>query len=191
MIATSARFGQPAIVRREPLHDGRAGVDGQTLPELRRYVAGAMHDPRVRRAAEIICYRAGARDGNRRDEARAIFGWVRQHIRYRRDPTNTEQVHEPQLLLWRVERDGFAAGDCDDQAGLIASLGHSIALPVVWVLAGEEEDALEHIYPALALGESVATREDLLALDTAAPRPRFGQHAPTPHLEVVPALEDF
>lgn len=173
------------------LHIGREGVDGQTLPVMRRYVRAALEDNRVRRAAEMIVHAAGARGGDRRQEAAALFAWTRAHVRYARDPSHVELVHEPQILLYRIDRYGWAAGDCDDQACLIAALGHSIALPVAWVLAGSDERDLQHIYPAMALDETVADREDLLALDTASPRPVFGRHAPAPHLEVVPALEDF
>lgn len=168
------------------LAPGLAGVM-QTLPKMERLVAAAVRDPRVRRATEWVVRDAGG--GDRVAEARAIFDFVRRRVRYTRDPSDVELVHEPQLLLERIQNTGWAAGDCDDHALLIAGMGHSIRLPIAWVLAGPSRQEPEHIYAAMAEpGQGLEPAEGLLALDTAVPTPVFGRHAPARARWAVPAL---
>jgi hypothetical protein len=172
----------------ERLAPGLAGVM-QTLPKMERLVAAAVRDPRVRRATEWVV--RDAKGGDRIAEARAIFNFVLARVRYTRDPSDMEFVQEPQILLERIQNTGWAAGDCDDHALLIAAMGHSIRLTIVWVLAGPSRATPEHIYAAMALpGQDLEAVDALVALDTASPNATFGRHAPAQLVRwAVPALK--
>lgn len=73
-------------------------------------------------------------------EARAVFEWVRDNIRYTRDPEGFELFRKPR----RTVQLGIA--DCDDMSILIGSLlstiGHVILLRVI----GVTSKSPEHIY---------------------------------------------
>ena len=55
-----------------------------------------------------------------RAELQALYEWVRDHIRYRKDPVGTEWVQRPTRTV--AER----AGDCDDMATLLAALAGAL-----------------------------------------------------------------
>ena len=173
------------------LKPGLAGITEQTIPAMQRLCAEAVKDQRVRRWAEHVCATAGALGGNRLAEARAIFDFVRAKLKYVRDPSSMELLHDPRTLLERIEAHGWAAGDCDDHAIMTAALGHSIRLPIVYVVAGAAS-APEHVYAAMSLVDSPSRRQDLLALDTAVPEPALGRHPDLPVYVAFAALpEDF
>ncbi|HKU43592.1 MAG TPA: transglutaminase-like domain-containing protein, partial [Polyangiales bacterium] len=54
------------------------------------------------------------------DELRALYIWVREHVRYRKDPISTEWLQSAERTVH--ER----AGDCDDLAILLASLAGAL-----------------------------------------------------------------
>lgn len=53
-------------------------------------------------------------------EVRALYIWVREHVRYRKDPVGIEWLQTPERTI--AER----AGDCDDIATLIAALAGAL-----------------------------------------------------------------
>lgn len=61
------------------------------------------------------------------DEAKAIGEYVQKKVRYVKDATGIEQLHDPLTIVDQIER-GIARADCDDMALLIAtmllSIGH-------------------------------------------------------------------
>jgi transglutaminase-like putative cysteine protease len=60
----------------------------------------------------------------------ALFEYVRDHIRYIKDPVGVESVSDPYYTLARM------VGDCDDQAVLLAALYESVGFPTRFVIAG-------------------------------------------------------
>lgn len=79
-------------------------------------------------------------------EAEAIFRWVKDNIRYTRDPQNTEWLQEPDVTL----REGF--GDCDCLAVLIASLAAAIGMQVGFETIKADPrfpDDYSHVYPIM------------------------------------------
>lgn len=163
------------------LKPGMAGVT-QSLDEMRALLRENLKDKRVRYVAEQVVRRAPG--GNRVAEAREIFNFVLKRVRYTRDPSSVELLQDPRILLERIERQGWAAGDCDDHALMIAALGHQLSLPIVWVLLGPEKNVYEHIYAAMEQPNG-----ELLALDTAVPDPVFGKHHAANARLVVRALQ--
>lgn len=173
----------------EPMPPGIDGVKRKTLPSMQWFVDERVNDPLVRRAAEHVVRRAPY--GDRVGEAREIFGWVRRYVQWRRDPTNREMVVDPKELIARADRDGWAAGDCDDHATLTATLGHSVRLPIVYVLVGPDANDVKHVYAAMALGPEIRGEDDLLALDTGRPDGVvFGRHSHAPYMAWVNAMPE-
>ena len=88
----------------EPLQDGVQGTE-QTVNLMRQLVDGALRDPAFVRLASDIVGRAPAFDDLA--EAEALYNWVRDNIRFTKDPVTKEKLYPPQELL------KIRAGDCD------------------------------------------------------------------------------
>jgi hypothetical protein len=183
----------------EDLAPGIAG-NQQTLAKMRALLKRAFLDPRVAYAVSHVLQAAHAAPGDRVSEARALFDFLVARCPYRRAPTNTDTSVDPLVLLARIEKDGFASGNCNQQANLMACLGHSVRLPIVWVLVGPDRDAFTHIYAALdtrpgATGTAddplgmPTSLDDLVALDTGTPLPVWNRHAAAPVVWSTPSLE--
>lgn len=93
-------------------HDNPTALD--TMRYMKRFALQGEEAPEVRVVAEGIVAELMGRDYV--SEYVAVLNWVRQHIRYTRDPRTIEQVRSPQVTLARRQ------GDCDDMATLIAAL---------------------------------------------------------------------
>jgi hypothetical protein len=96
---------------------GNAGTQ-RTVNVMRRLVREGRTDPTI-----VFLARQIARKFDRRDyrgQARGIHLYVRDHIHYAKDPRGTEAVASPIWTLYHK------AGDCDDQAILVASLAEAI-----------------------------------------------------------------
>jgi transglutaminase-like putative cysteine protease len=73
-------------------------------------------------------------------EARRLFVFVRDQIRYVKDPDGAEMLHPPEWVL--VQK----AGDCDDKAILLASLLLSIGHTPRFIAMAEEWDLFSHVW---------------------------------------------
>lgn len=96
---------------------GQAGTD-RTIKAMRRLVNEGRTDPTIVFLAQQL-----ARNYDRKDyasQARAIHKYVQQHIHYVKDPRGTEMLRSPFWTLY------YKAGDCDDQAVLVAALAEAI-----------------------------------------------------------------
>lgn len=93
-------------------------------------------------------------------EVAAIHAFVRDNIRYTRDPDGLELVQTPEKTL------EYMAGDCDDQCVLLASLLTSVAHPVKFCALGFEGGPLfEHVLTETKIGAQ------WIALETIIPKP--------------------
>jgi hypothetical protein len=122
------------VVTVKPLRSGDAGTD-QTVSEMERIVKSALTDLNVRDTALAVVRRAGITPKNYGGEITALFRFVRDQVRYVKDPVGVELVHSPGEVLKRM------AGDCDDKAvllsALLQSVGHKTRFEVVAVRPGE------------------------------------------------------
>lgn len=147
---TQAR-GTQVIFASTPMPNGWPGINA-ALITMQANVTRALHDQRVRKAAEAILHEAGAPGGDRLHEALAFYRFVRERVDYRRDPAWLEYIQDPRALLAHIESTerselrrgsgpgrGWAAGDCDDHAQLVALLCFQVRLPVVQVLVAEDD----------------------------------------------------
>lgn len=169
---------------------GEAGTLA-TLKVMAELARAQIRDPAT--AAEFGHWaRAIVRDVPSKDyegEAAAIFGFVREHVRYRLDPRGLERVQWP---YWTLLVDG--AGDCDDMATLIAALslatGHGAMLRAVKVDASRP-DAYSHVYALIGIDEP-GRGPRWLAADATQRQAFLGWEPPTsrqygPPLDVVVA----
>lgn len=123
--------------------DGKAGIR-ETLRVMSRIVKDWKKEPLIRDKA--ISLAASVPGKNFTGEAREIFLWVRDNIRYINDVTDIETVSTPDYTLFN------SAGDCDDQSVLLASLLESIGHPTRFVAIGFEPNTYEHVFVQTKIG---------------------------------------
>jgi transglutaminase-like putative cysteine protease len=141
---TTARLGQ--------IPDGVAGAK-VTMKSMRDLVLAAVRDPsqKIRETALSIIGNAGYVD-----QARRLQQWVQQNIRYIHDPPSVELVQTPQYTLQQ------RAGDCDDQAVLLAAMLDSIGHPAQFVAVGLSGQPLSHVMVQTLIGTQWAGVETII-----------------------------
>lgn len=72
-------------------------------------------------------------------EIRALHEFVRDQIRYLRDPVGVERVATPEATLMTGQ------GDCDDKSTLLAALLESIGHPARFVAVGMDGGPFSHV----------------------------------------------
>lgn len=136
------------------LPEGAAGVRA-TLDAMIRASRAASTTLPIRDLAENIIAGVPAKDYA--GEIRAIQTWVRNNIRYTRDPVTAEALKIPSALLESPQ------GDCDDQATLVAALAMTVGFPARFVAVGcGDAGVFEHVFAEVKLGTvwvSVETTE--------------------------------
>jgi hypothetical protein len=150
---------------REPLLNGDAGVE-QTIQQMRQLVDEALRDPAIIRLATDIVRGAPAFDDHA--EANALYEWVRQNIRFTKDPVNKEKLYPPSELL------KIRAGDCDDISMLLGTLLMAVGYParVMTVAASPDSpDQFSHVYVE---GEVPAGSNQWIPMDPARFDSEFG-----------------
>jgi predicted transglutaminase-like cysteine proteinase len=129
-----------------------------TLKAMSKVAHAGKKDLEVRRLVEKIC--EGLAEGDYAGEVLAINYWVKQHIRYMRDPDGVEFLKTPRKLL------ETRAGDCDDIATLLAAMlmaaGNSVAFTIASFAPGPP--AFSHVYV------EVATPHGAIVIDPVANR---------------------
>jgi len=99
--------------------DGYAGT-AETIKRMEDLVQqGKVHPDIIAKATEIV---RGVPAKDYEGEARAIFNWVKQNVRYTRDPNGAEMLQAPWVTLKR------RAADCDCSSTLLNSLAEAVGL---------------------------------------------------------------
>lgn len=109
-----------------------------TLRLMRDAIQRARVDPALIQSAHAIVYLAPERD--QLAEARALFEYVRDSVRYVQDVYGLETLTEPQKVLLRL------TGDCDDQTALLCALFESIGYPTRLVMGAFQSEEFDHVY---------------------------------------------
>lgn len=134
--------------------EGAAGTRA-TLSAMADAARAAHVTLEVRDLAESIIAAVDGKDF--RGEVQAIQDWVKNNIRYTRDPIYVETLKLPAALLEARQ------GDCDDQATLVAALLMSIGFKARFVAIGTNAiGQFDHVYTEVRLGNgwlSVETTE--------------------------------
>lgn len=110
------------------ISDGPRGTR-QTLRLMAQLVREATRNtPAIRnRAADLVAFVPGQ---GFREQARLLFQFVRDQIRYLGDVNGVETIQAPDVTL------SLGYGDCDDKATLLAALLESIGHPARFVAVG-------------------------------------------------------
>lgn len=128
---------------RAPLLSGDEGT-AQTVAVMRQLIDEALSDAGfVRKAVDIVRTVAAYDDFG---EAHAIFAWVRQNIRFTKDPVTKEKLYPPTELL------KIRAGDCDDISMLIAAFGMALGYAARLITIGASQQnpgEFSHVYVEL------------------------------------------
>ena len=125
---------------------GEAGTDA-TVAKLGELVRGSLRAQRVRLVALQILQNYNVPNQDQAAAARAIYAWVKNHVRYVPDPTDLETVQSPDVTLQ------LRAGDCDDHAALVIALANSIGIRGRYRVMGPDRRRFRHIYPELLVGQ--------------------------------------
>jgi transglutaminase-like putative cysteine protease len=99
-----------------------------TLEKMREFVNHGKKQPVIREKATALTQNLEQK--NYLAEIAALHQFVRDEIRYVRDPANVEMLHWPERVLEQRH------GDCDDKSVLLAALLESIGHPTRFVAVG-------------------------------------------------------
>lgn len=109
-----------------------------TLRLMRALIDEGKIDPEIMRAAHSIIWMTPEKNEAR--EVDALFCYVRDYIRYVKDPNGVESVAYPVMTLQRQ------LGDCDDQTVLLCALAESCGYPTRLVMGQFFTDDWEHVW---------------------------------------------
>lgn len=112
---------QPRVWRGR-LSPGHAGT-AQTLRLMRALVREGARDLRIRNTAVGVIRGAGVAAHDFLGELAALYGFVRDRVRFTRDPVGVELLQGAVVTLER------GAGDCDDKATLLGALLEAVGHP--------------------------------------------------------------
>lgn len=90
----------------------------------------------------------GLEQKDRRGEVTAVFSFVRDRVRYVRDPVNNEFIQAPLVTL------ELRSGDCDDKAVLLAALLNALGYQTRFKAVGPVVGILSHVFVEVLLNGS-------------------------------------
>jgi len=111
-------------------------------------------DQHIREVALSIV--RGLQQKNWTGEVRALHEFVRDQIRYVRDPVGLELVATPEKVL------EYRQGDCDDKSTLLAALLESLGHPARFVAVGIRGGPFSHVLVESKIGASWVPLETIL-----------------------------
>jgi transglutaminase-like putative cysteine protease len=118
------------------IRSGSGGVT-DTLKLMGQLAKQYKVDPLVRQTAVRAVSHAPEKDDLA--EAAALQDWVRTNIRYTGDVLDVETLHTPVYTLQEL------AGDCDDQATLLATMLMAIGIPAAFCAVGVDGEPFSHV----------------------------------------------
>ena len=137
-----------APFERAPLPQGTRGTR-QTVDAMTALARGGSSDPAIRNNALHALRTYGSTPHDHVSEARALFAWVRDRVKYVQDPVSSEWVQSPRATLEAM------AGDCDDMAVLLAAMLGAIGIPSkfrVVALDRSRPGEFSHVYTVAMIG---------------------------------------
>ena len=126
---------------------------------FRNYYRQAVNSPVIRNLANRITY--GAKTDMEKVER--IADWVRNNIRYQREPPKLD-IAVPPVRAIEIKRI-----DCEDYAMLISSLAGAVGIPSKWKVISQNGRIWSHIYPLLRVNGAYKP------VDLTVPLPLFGE----------------
>lgn len=127
-----------------------------TVKKMKSIIIDSSKNTYVREWAKNIVARVEV--GNKQKEAEAVFYFVRDNVRYTRDPYGFEYLQTPVVLLedirlYQAGKGERPSGDCDDMCTLSLSLLKSIGFRVaIRVVSFFENKKFGHVYGLVQIG---------------------------------------
>ena len=121
-----------------------------TVTKMKSIIVQSSKNPLIREWAGHVISRVEVND--KRNEARAVFNFVRDNVRYTRDPLGFEYIQTPPVLLESIGQylkgqGDRPSGDCDDMTVLSLSLLKSVGFPVaIKVVSFKDNKKFSHVY---------------------------------------------
>lgn len=130
-------------VQRTVLPEDALAATDQTVAAMMQVAEGdyGMRSPKIRALAINIVRKAGVKEKDYYGEILAIHEWVKNNIRYTRDPVNQETLSHPEELAFNTR-----AGDCDDMTILEIALLGSIGIRAWPIVIGVQPGVPSHVY---------------------------------------------
>lgn len=144
-MCNSLRYSDYVKFGLQSIDQGERGTD-QTVAELIDLVKESESRPHVRVLAINVLREADVPGMDEPATARALFDWVRGHVRFYSDPLEVETVQAPEVTAFDLR-----AGDCDDHSALMAALARSVGIEARFVVIGDSPSRFSHIYPEVRI----------------------------------------
>lgn len=128
----------------------------QTLRYMRDMVHAALTDPAQEIRLQALSITASCRERDWYGEVATLQEWVRDNIKFVRDPEQFELVQTPQKTL------EIGAGDCDDKSTLLAALLCALGHPAQFVAIGFEGAPHSHVLVRTKVGDTWLPCETIL-----------------------------
>lgn len=138
---------------------------GDTLRHMRAFVHASLKSPTqiVRERALSLTSAVASRDWF--GQIRELHAFVRDNVRYQEDPDEFELVQSPEKTLQ------YMAGDCDDQATLLAALLKSLNHPARFVAVGISGGSFSHVLVETKVKDTGVDMRDWCPLETIIAKP--------------------
>jgi hypothetical protein len=119
-LAPEHRLGNLPKISEQNIGNGLKG-NLQTISFMKKVARKSSAEPLIRKLALNILHDYQVQSMDHINEAKAIGDYVKNKVRYVRDPDGIEYLQDPKDLVKHIQQ-GIAQGDCDDMALLTASL---------------------------------------------------------------------
>ncbi len=141
------------------------GGAAATLRYMRDFVQDAIRDPNQTIRNKALDLVSGLPPRQWMAEIRALHAFVKDQIRYVRDPVGLELVQSPDKTI------EIAQGDCDDKATLLAALLTATGHPARFIAVGFNGDPLSHVLVQTKVDSTGNDSKDWISLETIIDRP--------------------
>ena len=129
------------------ISDNGYGVQAiyNTLDAMKEIINKSIRNWKVRDFATWVVRNVAPHD--KAEEARAVFDFVQQKVRYCYDPSGLEMLTTPDVLIDKIRLGNIPTEDCDGFTILSLSLLKSLGFPVALRAAGYKPDKkFSHVY---------------------------------------------
>ena len=129
------------------MRDGDAGV-ADTIAKMAAMIRASIATPIVRGAATSIV--GGMNPNDFFGQLYAIREFLQQNVKFLRDPTNRELLHDPEWMLRQIASQGRVHVDCDDVAILGGAIAGAVGLRVKLIAVAFLDTAAPSRYTPLS-----------------------------------------
>jgi transglutaminase-like putative cysteine protease len=150
-------YAQMAAIPRTEENIGTGdGAIYRTVNKMKQIISDSSKNPYVREWVKEVVSRVEV--NNKRGEAQAIYNFVRDNVRYTKDPLGFEYLQTPPALLedirlYQVGKGERPVGDCDDMTILSLSLLKAIGFETaIKVVSFAPSGKFGHVYGLVRIG---------------------------------------